>query len=145
MDHNHDDHDHDHYYDNRILHDNQYVFFRHYLDMIDGCEEGLQYITNSRDSVIISNSMVNDCLDALKAIQEANFLAWSIMEKIDQKAYEAVRSYDNIVPYIDEAEERFEELDTNQVFNIIERNILPQYTDWAFKVSTILDKHIPKN
>lgn len=113
--------------------------------MIGGCEEGLQYITNSRDSVIISNSMVNDCLDALKAIQEANFLAWSIMEKIDQTAYEAVRSYDNIVPYIDEAEGRFEELDTNQVFNIIERNILPQYKDWAYKVSTILDKHIPKN
>lgn len=143
--HNHDDHEHDHYYDDSVLHDNQYVFFRHYLDMIDGCEEGLQYITNNRDRVIISNSMLNDCIDALKAIQEANFLAWSIMEKIDLKAYEAIRKYDSMVSFIEEAEEHFEALEINQVFNTIEQNIIPQYISWANSVSSILDKHIPKN
>lgn len=145
LSHNHDDHDHDHYYDDSILHDNQYVFFRYYLEMINGCEEGLQYIINYRNSVIISNNMLNDCIEALKTIQEANFLAWSIMEKIDLTAYEAIRSYDILIPFIEDAEECFEELDTNQVFNIIERNILPQYKDWAYKASSILDKHIPKN
>lgn len=113
--------------------------------MISGCKEGLQYITNNRDSVIISNSMVNDCIDALKAIQEANFLAWSIMENIDPEAYEAIRKYDSMVSFIEEAEEHFEALEINQVFNTIEQNIIPQYISWVNSVSSILDKNIPKN
>jgi len=142
---NHDDHDHDHYYDNTKLHDNQYVFFRHYLEMINGCEEGLQYIINNRDRAIISNNMLNDCIEALKVIQDANFLAWSIMEKIDITAYEAIRSYDSLIPFIEDATDHFDALDINQTFSIIEQNILFQYKSWVHMVSKLLDKYIPKN
>lgn len=147
MGHNHDDHDHDHdhYYDDSILHDNQYVFFSHYLEMLKACENGLKYIIYNRTSVIIGKNMVNDCIETLKAIQDANFLAWSIMKKIDITAYDAINAYERLTPYIEEAEDYFEALDIDQTFIILEQNILPQYISWSDRVRDILEKHIPKN
>jgi len=141
--HNHDDHDHEHYYDDSILHDNQYVFLKHYINMLQTCEVGLQYILSDFKKGNKDIQMLKDCIVAIKAIQDANFLAWNLMKKINQTAFESIRSFDKVMPYIEEIDE-VDEKDLILSYEILEKGLLPEYLQWSSTVRNNLKQYTTK-
>lgn len=143
--HIHDDHhDHDedeHYYDDHVMQSNQVVFLKHYLSMLDTCEHGLKYIVDTYRHQALDVQMVKDCIDALKAIDEANFLSWNIMKNIDRNAYNSIRSYDEFAPQIDDLSELVE-VDPAKVYTLLAANFVKQYANWSQEVKNALQQYI---
>jgi len=145
MEHIHDhDHDHDdHYYDDTKLHDNQFIFLNHYLQMIDTCAEGIVYIKKRLElNHTFDLQMFKDCFDAFNAIDSANFLAWNLMKKIDLHAHDTVRSFDQFKPTFEKVLAYQEQENLDKVIETLTTELFPQYTEWAEKVNKVITPHI---
>ncbi|WP_339060482.1 hypothetical protein [Tepidibacillus marianensis] len=142
MGHHHDD-DHDHYYDDSKLHDNQFVFFQHYIQMLQTCEEGIRYISNRMaNSPMLDLPMLQDCLDAYQAIDEANFLTFSIMRKIDLATFEYINEFDQLKPDLDRVKQFIETEQLDPIAPILIERLFPTYLTWSMEVQKRLIPYI---
>ncbi len=140
--HKHDD-DHEHYYDDSYLHDNQFVFLKHYLNTIQTCEKGLQFIIKQGEDNNFDLQMINDCIGAVKALKDANFLAGNLMKKIDRPAYEKIHSYNKLmITSLNEIEKYVEKLDKENVLRTIAKELFPNYTMWSKDVNETVSIHL---
>jgi len=138
----HDDHEHEHYYDDSYLHSNQHVFLKHYLEMLEACDKGIGYIINQTDNDPDIKKF-SDCLNALTAIKDANFLAWNLMKKIDRQAYDKIRSFDEkVLPLIEEINKNQEDKTEEKLFLLFFQRTFPVYHTWFEEVRQLLIPHI---
>ncbi len=144
MGHNHDhDDDHDHYYDDSYLHDNQFIFLRHYIEMLLTCEQGLDYITKRiREEMTIEIPVLGDCTDALIAIDDANFLAANLMKKIDHPTYELIYTFKEFIPIFEQIKRASDTENVDELAALLTNTLQPQFVQWTRQVQTALLKHI---
>ncbi len=141
--HNH-GHDHEHYYDHTKLHDNQHIFIKHYLDMLETCKQGIQYISNKNNLAEQNDDkqMVQDCIKALDAIQDANILARGLIKHVDKEAYDLINSYEELAPERKQAIFLQEREDLEEIYRILTDEFFPKFFTWSEKVKESLMRHI---
>lgn len=140
--HDHDD-DHDHYYDDSYLHDNQFVFLRHYLEMLETCEQGLDYITKRiKEEMTLEIPVLGDCTEALNAIDDANFLAANLMKKIDHPTYELIYTFKDLNPVFDQIKNATETENMEELASLLTDTLQPRFVQWSRQVHQALLKHI---
>lgn len=143
MGHNHDEED-DHYYDNSYLHENQLIFLTHYLDMLEACDKGIQFVQAKIQNGEINQQMMKDCLDALHAMNDANFLAWNLMKTIDQETYNHIRSFEKtILPTLREVDDAFKKDSICDITEILIDNLYPTYLQWSSITQEKINSQIP--
>ncbi|OEF99494.1 hypothetical protein BHF71_08720 [Vulcanibacillus modesticaldus] len=143
MGHNHDSKDNDHYYDNTILQDNQYVFLRHYAQMLETLDSGVLYIlTRIKDENTFDLPMFQDVIEALKAIQNANILSSNLMKTVDKDAYNIILSFEEMAPIFEEVVKYQQEEDVDKLVNILVNDLFPKYLAWSTNVNEALTKYL---
>ncbi|TCS83302.1 hypothetical protein [Tepidibacillus fermentans] len=133
--HHHHDDDHEHYYDDTKLHDNQFIFLRHYLHMLQTCEEGVHYLTKRiQHEHTLDLPMLQDCLDVFQTLEDANFLSSSLMKKVDYSTYELIKSFDQYKTQIEQVKQSIENEEVDRVVEILVGHLFPAYLEWSMEV-----------
>jgi len=140
-------HDHEHYYDHTKLYDNQHVFLKHYIEMLETCKQGIHYILNHQadDSHGIDLQMIQDCIQALHAIQDANILAKSLMKYVDQEVYDRILSFDSLTPELKQVISFQQVDDMDEVAQMLIRDFFPKFLTWSETVKAGIDKHVKED
>lgn len=133
--HHHEHNDDDHYYDDTVLQDNQVIFLNHYIEMLQICDEGIEYLSiRIKKESYLDVTIFSNCIDAFKSIQEANFLSWNIMKKIDREVHDSIRSFEDFLPIFEQVLTYQEEGNYQLLADTLKEQLFPHYLDWSKKV-----------
>ncbi|MFV9510529.1 hypothetical protein [Tepidibacillus sp. LV47] len=133
--HHHHDDEHEHYYDNTKLHDNQFVFLRYYLHMLQTCEQGIHYLSKRvENGQTLDLTQLQDCIEVFRTLENANFLSANIMKKVDFPTYELIHSFDQYKSHIEQVKQLMEKKETGRVVEILVGQVFPAYLEWSREV-----------
>jgi len=145
MGHHHDhDEEHEHYYDISKLYGNHFVYLKNYMDMLQGCEQGVKYLTQRvQMGHSLETSMLQDCLAVFSALWRANFLASNIFREVELSVFDLIKSFDEHITQLKQIKKFVDhnEMDKVDTRNLIE-TVFPAFLEWSGKVQKQLIPYV---
>lgn len=121
----------------------QYTLIKQYLGVINNLNEAIDYIIKEiNEQNTLNLKIYNDCISAFQIINKTNPLLISIFKEFDSDVYEAIISFEDIIPYFDEVLMYQEEGDIDNVIKVLIDDLFPLYFEWAQEVIGEMSEYI---